>query len=253
MDAARRSEPAARQAALPVAEPAVEAHPLEPFLPFGAETLFLGSFPPPRQRWSMDFFYPNFTNDFWRIMGLLHFSNPHYFELAPLQSVATLPSSHYPLPSLSVQSSPCGSESRKRSAKGFDRERIIAFCEREGLAFFDTAVQVRRLKGNASDAFLEVVEPTDVGALLERMPRCHRLATTGGKAAEELHAILLRAIDSASAPTAGPYELVAPPIGECVTVRAFGRDLEWWRMPSSSRAYPLPLARKAAQYAKLFK
>lgn len=36
-----------------------ELHPLEPFLPANARVLMLGSFPPKRIRWSMDFFYPN--------------------------------------------------------------------------------------------------------------------------------------------------------------------------------------------------
>ena len=51
-----------------------------------------------------------------------------------------------------------------------DRGRIIDFCQREGLAFFDTAQRVRRLKGNASDADLEIVEPTDVARLMAQMP-----------------------------------------------------------------------------------
>ena len=41
----------------------VEYHPLVPFLPSNAKVLFLGSFPPQRKRWCMDFFYPNFIND----------------------------------------------------------------------------------------------------------------------------------------------------------------------------------------------
>ena len=45
-----------------------ELHPLEPFLPVGARLLMLGSFPPQRVRWSMDFFYPNLQNDMWRIV-----------------------------------------------------------------------------------------------------------------------------------------------------------------------------------------
>ena len=45
----------------------IEEHPLQPFLPTGARVLFLGSFPPPREKWSMEFFYPNFINDFWRV------------------------------------------------------------------------------------------------------------------------------------------------------------------------------------------
>ena len=47
-----------------------ERHPLEPFLPENTTLLMLGSFPPARKRWCMDFFYPNFTNDMWRIFGL---------------------------------------------------------------------------------------------------------------------------------------------------------------------------------------
>lgn len=35
----------------------VEYHPLRPFTPKNARVLFLGSFPPQRKRWCMDFFY----------------------------------------------------------------------------------------------------------------------------------------------------------------------------------------------------
>ena len=96
----------------------------------------------------MDFFYPNFINDFWRIMGLLFYADRLHFVV----------------------------EGEKR----FDREAIITFSEGEGVAFYDTARRVRRLKGNASDAFLEVVEPTDLTALLAEVPHCHRIVTTGG-------------------------------------------------------------------------
>ena len=37
----------------------VEKHPWPPFVPAGAELIFLGTFPPPGNRWGMDFFYPN--------------------------------------------------------------------------------------------------------------------------------------------------------------------------------------------------
>ena len=190
----------------------IEHHPLQPFLPPDATTLFLGSFPPPRERWSMDFFYPNFNNDFWRIQGLIHFGDAKCFETTV------------------------------RGRKVFDRERIIAFCEQHGLAFFDTAINVRRLKDNASDAFLEILVPTDVGALLAQMPLCRRIVTTGGKASEELASIL------AAAGTRSDI----PPVGGHLDLTAWGRTLQWWRMPSTSRAYPLPLARKAACYRQLF-
>jgi len=189
----------------------IEKHPLEPFLPEGANTLFLGSFPPPRARWSMDFFYPNWINDFWRIMGLIHFSDPRHFEL--------------------------------QGAKAFDKDRIVRFAMREGLAFFDTAAKVRRLKGNASDAHLEIVEPSDIGGMLAGMPVCHRLVTTGGKASEELQQILSGACGK---------EIAPPEIGGHVHLEAFGRGLDWYRMPSTSRAYPLPLEKKAGFYRSLF-
>ena len=46
----------------------LEIHPFAPFLPAGAEFLFLGTFPPKPEKWSMEFFYPNKINDMWRVM-----------------------------------------------------------------------------------------------------------------------------------------------------------------------------------------
>ncbi len=208
----------------------IEQHPLEPFVPEGATTLFLGSFPPPRERWSMEFFYPNYINDFWRVMGLVHFGEARWFEV----------------PDQVRDDGKTVRNGRKngpgRGRKAFDRARIVAFCEERGLAFFDTATVVRRLKDNASDAFLEILEPTDVGALLARMPGCRRIVTTGGKASEELAAIL----------GAAGAETKMPPVGGKITLQAWGRTLEWWRMPSTSRAYPLSLEKKAAAYRQLF-
>ena len=60
-------------------EKVTERHPLEPFLPGNARLLMLGSFPPPRARWSMEFYYPNLQNDMWRIYGLLFFGDKDYF------------------------------------------------------------------------------------------------------------------------------------------------------------------------------
>lgn len=190
----------------------IETHPLEPFLPENAHILFLGSFPPPKARWSMDFFYPNWINDFWRVQGLLHFDDKYYFE-------------------------------SKKENKKFDYERIVAFCKEKGLAFFDTARKVKRLKDNASDNFLEILEPTDVGFLLQQMSLCNRVVTTGGKASEELQQTLSRATNS---------NVELPAIGNYVVLEVFNRRLEWWRMPSTSRAYPLKLEKKAEYYKILF-
>lgn len=134
----------------------VEAHPLEPFLPASARLLMLGSFPPPRRRWSMEFFYPNPQNDMWRIVGYL----------------ATGDKLHFLTP-----------EGR------FDRERIEAYCSERGIALYDTSVEVIRLKENASDDFLQVVREVDLAALLAWIPDCRTIVTTGGKATETLCAL----------------------------------------------------------------
>lgn len=63
-----------------------ETHPLDPFFPDGAQVLMLGSFPPPRSRWKMDFYYPNFQNDMWRIFGLVFFENKDHFLTADKKS-----------------------------------------------------------------------------------------------------------------------------------------------------------------------
>ena len=190
----------------------LESHPLPPFVPDKARMLFLGSFPPPRQRWSMEFFYPNWINDFWRIMGILFHDDRTYFEIA-------------------------GGDKR------FDKERIISFANANGMAFYDTAVEIRRLRGNASDEHLEVVQPVDIQGLLSRMPLCCDLVTTGGKASDTLRMLLA---DMTGAPVAQPS------IGEYVEMEACDRTLRWWRMPSSSRAYPLKLEKKAEYYRRLF-
>ena len=41
----------------------IEPHPLGFFLPKNTRLLMLGSFPPPRRRWSMEFYYPNIQNE----------------------------------------------------------------------------------------------------------------------------------------------------------------------------------------------
>lgn len=57
----------------------VEQHPLKPFLPANARLLMLGSFPPQQKRWCMDFYYPNFINDMWRIVGQVFFGDRNHF------------------------------------------------------------------------------------------------------------------------------------------------------------------------------
>ena len=182
-----------------------ELHPLEPFLPANARVLMLGSFPPKRIRWSMEFFYPNLQNDMWRIVGYL----------------AAGDKSHFLMP----------------GGRKFDKERIEAFCRERGIALYDTAVEVIRLKDNASDNFLQVVREVDLAALLARIPHCRTLVTTGQKATDTLRAVT------------GCGE---PAVGESVAFEYAGRSMRLWRMPSSSRAYPRPVEWKAGFYRKVF-
>ncbi|MCR5409153.1 MAG: uracil-DNA glycosylase family protein [Bacteroidales bacterium] len=183
-----------------------EKHPFQPFLPAGARILFLGSFPPQPHRWCMPFYYPNWINDFWRIMGLIFFADKDHFCIVP--------------------------------EKRFDEFAIRTFCADKGLAFYDTATEVRRLRDNASDAFLEVVTPTDVAALLSQIPSCYTLVTTGQKATEVI---------------VETFGCDIPPIGGCMQLKIPDQGyITFWRMPSTSRAYPLPLERKADAYRRLF-
>ncbi|MBO5921916.1 MAG: uracil-DNA glycosylase family protein [Bacteroidaceae bacterium] len=178
-----------------------ERHPLEPFLPKNAKILMLGSFPPPKARWSMEFFYPNWINDMWRLMGHIFYNDRHHFEL--------------------------------KGEKRFCKERIEAFCNEKGIALYDTACEVVRLKDNASDKFLEVVTPTDICALLEHIPHCTAIVTTGEKATDVVTAT---------------FGCEKPAVGNMTTITTNNRTLNFWRMPSSSRAYPLALEKKAEYY-----
>ena len=192
----------------------VEKHPLKPFLPEGARILMLGSFPPKRERWSMDFFYPNWINDMWRIWGLVFFDDKEHF----------------------VAEEPDGTK-----AKRFDRDRCAGFAAEKGIAMYDTACEVRRLKDNASDKFLEVVKATDLTALLEEIPECAAIVTTGQKATD----VIVERF-GCEEPAVGSYTEVNIP-GQNST-----RSIRFWRMPSSSRAYPLALEKKAEYYRKMF-
>lgn len=183
----------------------IEEHPLEPFLPANAVLLMLGSFPPQKKRWSMDFFYPNLQNDMWRIVGLIFFQDKEHF-LNPEKKV-------------------------------FDKDRIIEFLNDKGIALYNTASAIRRLQDNASDKFLEVIEQTDISLLLKQIPMCKAIVTTGQKATD-----IIREQIEVKEPTVGtsePFE--------------FGdKAMKLYRMPSSSRAYPLALEKKAAAYRVMF-
>lgn len=183
----------------------IEEHPLKPFLPSNGQILMLGSFPPQQKRWAIDFYYPNFTNDMWRVFGLVFFNDPMHFV--------------------------------DQTNKTYRRTDIVDFLNSKGIGIYDTACAIRRLQDNASDRFLEVVTATDVNALLNQMPQCRAIVTTGQKATDTICEY---------------YNIVQPKLGEHTTFSFNGKNFRLYRMPSTSRAYPLSLTKKAEAYKRMF-
>lgn len=184
-----------------------ERHPWPPFIPDGAKLIILGTFPPGSHRWCMNFYYPNRSNDFWKICGLLFLGDPDALYI--------------------------------KGERRFDEAAIRALMSERHIALGDTAREVRRLRGNASDKYLEIVTPLPLADVLSRMPLCRTVATTGEKAATVI---------------AGITGSDVPRMGDAVDVAAFaGRALRIWRMPSTSRAFPMRLELKAEYYAALFR
>lgn len=181
----------------------IEYHPLLPFLPSNARILFLGSFPPQRKRWCCDFYYPNFINDHWRIEGAVFYGDKEHFI--------------------------------DKERKTFLLPKIIDHCSTHGIAFYDTATAVRRLRSNASDKFLEVVQPTDIRSLTHHLPQLKAVITTGEKATETICRYY-------------GTDLV-PKVNNHISLED---GIELYRLPSSSRAYPLAFDKKAEAYKSMF-
>ncbi len=203
----------------------VEYHPLRPFLPENARVLFLGSFPPQRKRWCMDFYYPNFINDHWRIEGQIFFGDKNHFV--------------------------------DLEAKCFKIDEIVVFCEEKGLAFFDTSTAIRRLQDNASDKFLEVVVPTDIHALIAQLPHLRAIVTTGEKATETI----CRTMGISEIPKVNTYVEITNTDGTDDTDNLANTNrtnftnksgLILYRLPSSSRAYPLSFDKKVEAYRRFY-
>lgn len=149
----------------------------------------------------MDFFYPNFNNDMWRIWGIVCFQDKDYFV--------------------------------DLTNKRFKQQEIETFLNEKGIALYDTACAVVRTKNTASDKDLDVVEETDIDGLLQQIPNCGAIVTTGQKATDILTA---------------RFGIRQPAVGEYVSFDYQGRTMRLYRMPSSSRAYPLALEKKAEKY-----
>ncbi len=158
----------------------------------------------------MDFFYPNFINDHWRIEGEVWHNDKNYFV--------------------------------DIKAKTFRLEEIVQFCEDKGLAFYDTSTAVKRLQDNASDKFLEVVESTNIPSLLSQIPQCRAIVTTGEKATETI----CKAMKIPTLPKVNTFVSIPETYNSC------GENIILYRLPSSSRAYPLAFEKKAEAYRNMF-
>ena len=183
----------------------VELHPFTPFLPMGARLLMLGTFPPSEKRWSMKFYYPNFQNDMWRIVGWCFFGNKDYFV--------------------------------DKEKKRFRLSELESFLADKGIALFDTCTKVVRTKNTASDKDLQVIEQTDLKTMLRQLPQCVAVVTAG---------------QLATTLACRQFGVAEPKVGEFSVTDFEGRSVRFYRMPSSSRAYPMTIEQKAEYYQKVF-
>lgn len=121
--------------------------------------------------------------------------------------------------------------------KRFDLDAIIPFLRSRGVALYDTASKVRRTKNTASDKDLDIVEQTDLDGMLGLLPRCRAVVTAGQLATD----VFCR-----------HFGVQPPKVGEYSAFTFRGRGLRLYRMPSSSRAYPMSVENKALYYNKVF-
>lgn len=186
----------------------IETHPFEPWLPTNAKLLMLGTFPPAPKRWAMEWYYPNFTNDMWRIFGLIFFGDKLHFV--------------------------------DEANKTYRLNELKQFLKEKGVALFDTALRIRRTTGTASDKDLEIVQPANLDGMLRSLPECKAVLAAGQLATKvftEHYNIDARNLK----------------MGEYRTFDFEGRTLKLYRQPSSSRAYPMKVEKKAVYYEQMFK
>lgn len=185
----------------------IEEHPFSPLLPANATVMMMGTFPPKAEKRCMDFYYPNFQNDMWRIYGEIFFSNPLHFQV--------------------------------KDEKRFDSVKISQFVQQKGIALCPTVTKAIREHDNASDKFLKVVQAVNLSTVLPQVPNCQWLFTTGGKATDILLDML-------------PTKIKSPKTNEWIDYSYNNYQLKLYRLPSTSRAYPLSFAKKVEAYRQFF-
>lgn len=184
----------------------IETHPFEPWLPSNAKLLLLGTFPPASKRWCMEWYYPNYTNDMWRIFGYVFFEDKKYFV--------------------------------DEANKTYKLDLLRTFLKDKGIAIFDTALRIRRTTGTASDKDLEIVEPADLDHMLRVLPQCKAVLAAGQLATKVF---------------TDHYQIDARKMkmGDYKKFTFEGRTIRLYREPSSSRAYPMKVEKKAEYYKQM--
>ena len=184
----------------------IETHPFEPWLPSNAKLLLLGTFPPAPKRWCMEWYYPNYINDMWRIFGYVFFEDKKYFV--------------------------------DEANKTYKLDLLRTFLKDKGIAIFDTALRIRRTTGTASDKDLEIVEPADLDHMLRVLPQCKAVLAAGQLATKVF---------------TDHYQIDARKMkmGDYKEFTFEGRTIRLYREPSSSRAYPMKVEKKAEYYKQM--
>jgi G:T/U-mismatch repair DNA glycosylase len=98
--------------------------------------------------------------------------------------------------------------------------------------------QVIRTKNTASDKDLQIVQPADLDGMLRQLPHCRAVLTAGQLATK----VFSEHFGIKEKPEMGGY----------AEFQFEGRRLRLYRMPSSSRAYPMAVEKKAEFYRKMF-
>lgn len=123
--------------------------------------------------------------------------------------------------------------------KTYRLSEIKKFLLGKGVAIYDTAQQVIRTKNTASDKDLLIVKPSDLDGMLRQLPLCHAVLTAGQLATS----VFSQHFGIKKIPQMGGFvEFFA----------ADGRPMRLYRMPSSSRAYPMAVEKKSEYYRAMF-
>lgn len=119
-----------------------EIHPWDSYVPAGAKSIIIGTFPPMLRNWSYDFFYPNRNNYFWRIMSRIAGSPLQYFS----------------------------------GAKAVEERKNM--LNQLGVGVSDMGKVICRTDENSSDENLEIVEYMDIFGILKENPSLRKIIFT---------------------------------------------------------------------------